>query len=263
MPTITLISEPSDWFLRERPSSVKFNAEIVNKINSLIGNHEDIDQYLRILIQGSIGGSEQGKIPFALPSAPTGWTRDILVSSDTIMSVSSSGGIVSGTWTVSGLSSSSEDAHTHSLSSHTHSYDHTHTSVAHSHTMDHSHTFSHRHAAPSEAVVTTGANASTDPHYMGVTRSTPLIPPRIANISVPGHTHTYTHTHEMNNFNGAPVLPMTGSTTESSAGVSSVTGTSGTSSPDTTSSVGTHNHTLSHDGAWRPKYLNMIICRKD
>lgn len=254
MADITPIIPSSGWHIRESPSSTKFTSEISNKVNTLISNELLIHSELRLLLQGSEGGSDQARILFALASAPTGWSRDLTVTTDSLLMTGDLGSSSGGGWTVSGLTSSTVGAHQHTFL-HVHSASHTHSSVAHSHTMSHTHTEIHTHGSMTSSSPTVSSAPAANP-YGSYPKSGST-----GYVFTDAHYHTYEHTHGTS-VNSSYVSEFLGSTSDASPTVTAYYGNTDTQSVNVTSESGGHAHSVSV-GSWRPKYLNMLACKKD
>lgn len=270
MATITTVSPLESWFVREQPTSSKFNSELRNKANTIITNHVIINNSLEQLLQGVSGGAQQAKISFALPAAPTGWTRDISVSDDQTLRVTDgstlppganpivTGGSEGGTWSVTGLTTDSTANHNHTLANHTHTLgNHTHSMAGHTHGSGvHTHsTVSHNHTYASDIVPHGTPSATTDTITSG---GSPV---------AGDHTHDQAnHTHSVVGMVPSGLSGVgSGTTLPTSAEISGGSGVTPGTQPLTniTGSTGSHNHSVSNDGTWRPEYLNVLLCKKD
>ncbi len=163
---------------------------------------------------------------FDQDTAPLGWTRDTdaTLNDRLIRLVSGSRGPNGGSWTVTGLTTDQQGAHTHTLSGHTHSMQgHTH-GIAEGGT--HTHTFTN--SGPSSV------------HYAGGPEF---------EFAFGDHTHSGTTSADGSHAHGgATGAPNVGNT--------------GTPSTDQTSTAGQHNHSVGSDGSWRPLHRDMIVCVK-
>lgn len=271
MANIEPIVAVARWYLRETPLSSKFNVELCGKINQLITNNEIVNSALEELLQGTIGGSEQAKIPFGVAAAPTGWTRDITFVTDRILRVTdgstlpsganptATGGADGGAWAISGATTDEVGSHTHDLGNHTHSMSsHTHTLTSHTHGIPaHTHSITHYHTIPNQGAMTSGSATATS-----IYRSS----------SVSGYMSNNTHEHTTDEHDHGGSTGNNVSTTDAGSGTSgsasstvdiSPTNTTSVPSTNITGTTANHSHTISHDSSWRPKYLNVIICKKD
>ena len=277
MATLTPITTVDSWFPEERVTNNKMYNEITTKVNILIDNHILINNQLNNLIQGELAGIDQGILMFGLASAPTGWTRDITFSTDKILRVTDGrtvppgdtpvvdGGTEGGSWTLLGMSMTLEGTHSHTMVSHTHSMSHTHTAGDHTHAIS-----THTHYLPKHSHTITGQPAGT---------YTITVPPAAAYYIRPGGTVTaslsgITHSRGAHNHGGGSTQTIGATYTAGLYG--GVSGSSnpkfGTISPSTstslpsvtsTDSYTSHNHAISHDALWRPKYVNIMACKRD
>lgn len=255
MADITTITPLVEWYVREEPSSAKFNSNVVNKINLLIDNQNLITTHFGELLPGADAGDGQVSILFALPSAPTGWTRNTNVGNDRMVITSSTGLTNGGSWSISGLSLDAAVGHTHDFGSHTHSMSHGHPATSHIHSMVHQHTDSLEHTHTMAQDVQT-LPASTDPGYSASYRASSFTRP------IKGHTHP-NHTHNHTVDSASPTVTQSTTSTESTdASVENYTGNTGAAS-GTTTEAGAHTHTLISASTWRPRYTNMLCCKKD
>lgn len=263
MATLIPISAALRWYLRETPSSTKFTAETTNKVNILIANQITLNNSVGLLLQGASGGTEQAKIVFGLGSAPTGWTRDTLVTADNALRISSAGGTQSGSWTITGLSTTSDSGHTHDLGSHTHTYDHTHNVTPHNHSLNaHTHIVIHSHQTPSTSGLTLTSTIGSLVTWKNFTQGEPAANVVISHSTV-AHTHTADHLHGTGGTNATSDGPSVANTNDASPAISTATGTTSTPSNNTAATGGSHTHLISQDAQWRPSYLNVIACKKD
>lgn len=279
MADITDVEPLSSWSLREIVMASKLNSQLVSKITLIKDNQVTINTASELLLQGVAGGIHQAKIPFAMAAAPTGWERDTGFLTDHILRVTDGstlppganptivGGAHGGDWSITGLSSLIDPDHTHTLYLHTHSMAHTHTFPTHTHSMQsHTHqTVGHTHTIYPSTIAFTGVTGTTTFSTWGGSES---------KMSTGYHGHYTNHGHP---YGGENVPGATGSGGDGL--------TSGVSSPTETSPSGTtvnsmsgsgyvgnytgatgigggHSHTINHDGTWRPKYLNMLMCKK-
>lgn len=269
MSDIVFIAPVEEYAQREVPPFTKINAQHVSKINTLKDNLNLINTDLETVFQGAVGGVEQAKIPFAMASAPTGWTRDTGFSTDRVLRLTdgvsvppganpnNTGGQEGGDWQMIGSSAAVSPQHQHSLQSHTHVLgSHTHTITAHAHNDNHTHEqFAHSHGdngiAPTLGNSTVNINA---------------LPAADVTVSPTTHNHTVsTHFHSSQDAGaGTTGGASTGVTDTSGSGTSDPSGsTSGSASGNLTANEGDHIHTVNHGSSWRPKYLNIIMCKRD
>jgi hypothetical protein len=249
-----VVTSPTNWYTRELPArSSKVNTEITNKINTLISNTIVNNDNLISIFTGNEVPVDQAQLSFALTSAPVGWTREVGYD-DSMVRVTTGVGLASGgSWIITGNSIGSSGAHTHGIGNHSHSLSgHTHIINSHAHTLNgHSHSSSHAHTSNYSGAITTDGSSNY----------------RVQNVADgtwrhPNHTHAVeNHYHDVNasdygtsanSDNSGSASPVVSSTSDASG-----------SSTSTTSSDASHAHSIAHDGSWRPKYLNMIICSKD
>lgn len=263
---LSAISSPANWDIREEPVSPVWNAQIRLKINDLISHASYLNTNLVSMFSGA--GADQAIISFGLAASPTGWTRDTSFATDKLLRVvtGAGGGTSGGDWTITGHTDATESAHTHTVASHTHDLSsHTHTIASHTHTLNsHSHTANHTHSLASESGTT--GNNSTSVRYIANVDSADWAFTSADNIfGLPWTPHTHTFAaHDHGGSVGGSTSLSASSTTTGSAGASvSATSSSTGSSAPTTSSSGSHNHGVSHDGTWRPSYLNVLVCKKD
>lgn len=266
MSDIVDISALSTWSLREIITASNLNTQLVAKLDLIYGNQVIINDDMGLLLQGA--GAEQAKIPFIITSAPTGWTRDVSADTDHVLRVTDGstvppgtnptavGGAKGGSWTVAGLASSVASAHTHTLSAHTHGMEnHTHSMSGHTHTVgSHTHSIAtHTHTIPSDNITLQIAS------YWARQTPSGLV------VADKDHLHTATHSHSGVTVTAVGGTGASGGSTSSGSSSGQVisTNTSGTPVADSTGSDGSHNHTISQDGTWRPSYLNVMICSRD
>ena len=257
MANIIPISPLANWFVKEEPTVAKFNSNIVDKVNTLIGNQDLINVQVTTLLPTTASGLPPANLLFALPNAPTGWTRNVSVINDGILLTSTTGLGSSGSWVMSGLSVSSVGDHTHTLGSHTHDATHNHVSSVHTHGMTHTHTApgTHTHTISNDAQTTSASfriidslaytfNAGPGPAY-----------------STNGHTHSLVHTHVVPSIALAPST-FSGSSNSTDATITQYSANTD-SSTETLGLGGAHYHNIASNSVWRPQYLNMICCTKD
>jgi hypothetical protein len=268
MNDITTVSAPLSWYLREIPASVKFSSEATDKINTLIANQIVINNYLDRLLVGSKGGTEPAPatLPMAVPSSPTGWSRDMSILNDQILTISNSSGLTTGgNWSMTGgMTLSTDGAHTHTTGSHIHDLSHAHTSINHSHAMSHTHNLVHTHIINLETVSTGQASevlrtaTGRYTNYVG-----DIFTAYNATLTGDEHTHSIQHQHIASTETVAlgSMTPLT--TAEAAAVYSTYSGNTSATTNDTTTSEGGHTHSVTGDSSWRPRYMNMIMCRKD
>lgn len=272
MANIIFVAPVESYSQREVPPFSKLNAQIVSKINTIRDNTVIINTGLETLLQGAAGGSEQANIPFALSSAPTGWTRDLTFSTDRALRITdgvtgtsganpnNTGGGEGGDWQIIGSSSGLSPDHQHDLQNHKHNIGtHTHTITGHTHTDLHTHQqVSHTH--PDDLQAPTLSSNLIEPFAL-VGATSPDV-----TVATRAHTHTTpNHNHGLaSNGDGTTSIPSDGTTGISTGGISdaAVSENAG-ASPDLTSNSGGHLHTVNHGTSWRPKYLNIIMCKKD
>ena len=269
MAIIETVENVEPFFPGELPSHEKFTEEFSQKVNIINTNHVIINDALELLLQGISGGAEQAKMPFALAAAPDGWTRDVSFTTDHLLRVTdgvtvppgvsptATGGAEGGDWTITGTTTVAASGHTHNMNDHSHSISHSHAGGSHTHTgANHNHTLpSHSHAIFSSG----GGFSSFNIPNQGVTKVGLVVQ------AVRQHRHTVVaHDH------GGTTNPNTGTNATSSHTTDAANATSSTASPSqsdgnnsVSSNTGGHNHTVSHAGNFRPKYLNMLICSKD
>jgi len=75
MATITSITKPSRWNIRDEADSTVWNTTIIQKIQQLITNQNLVDNDIRTVFQGPEGDDEQAHIVFFHSSAPENWER--------------------------------------------------------------------------------------------------------------------------------------------------------------------------------------------
>ena len=299
MANIQTIQPLEIWFEDERPSYNKFNSNIRDTIDTMVANDDLINTGLSELLRGV--GAEQAVMPMVMSSAPTGWTREPSFTDGTVLRVTdgstvppgasptATGGVVGGSWTISGINSSVDGAHTHTMEAHTHSLSgHTHSSSGHAHTMgNHGHSYSSTHshtvAASADTATENYRSNFSVPSSGADVRSSSAIGP--TNISVQmifrsasspfnygytqfgaSHVHTLpSHTHSASDGStGSTGTTSTNNTGSGTPGVGAPTSdVTSLATADTTSSDGGHSHTASHDGSWVPKHVTVIICSKD
>lgn len=279
MATITTITHLSSLFLREQPVSSKLNSEFRDKVNILIDNNNTINTVLEETLAGSISGASQAKIAFGLPAAPTGWTRDTSFSSDFLIRITdgvtlpptppgSNPTVVGGEQGgqdfnfIVGLDTNFIGDHNHTLANHTHSLnnhvhnliDHFHSGTAHTHSMaDH-----HANHTVNPFTQTLSTEPAIGPH--------PNAQFAAEFISAAPHTHfPAAHGHQLTDTVGGTSGPGAGTGPTSALPGSSGSGSDITNGPSTNTSGngGTHNHSIANDGTWRPRYLNILLCKKD
>lgn len=93
----------------------------------------------------------------------------------------------------------------------------------------------------------------------------------LSSNTVVDHTHSVgSHTHGVSGlyipYGGSGIgLTTSNSMLDNATGGSGNIPISGTTdaSTGTTGAAGTHNHTISQDGTWRPAYVDVIVCIKD
>jgi hypothetical protein len=262
MPVINTITALPSWSLRDLLRTSLLNTEFSSTIDVYANNDVVINSYMDLLLQGA--GTEQAKLLLALPAAPTGWTRDSSFDTDSILKTSNVGASAGGSWTISGFATTSDGGHTHSMSGHTHSISHTHSTSEHSHSMSHNHDMysSHTHVTSSESPSVSGPNGST--YYTGSTSSG-----YDNSCADSGHSHSGTHTHTsppaVDTLGSGHAYTSTygGDTDVESPSTTAYAGNSGGPSAENMDSTLNHSHTIIHTGMWRPKYTNMIACKKD
>ncbi len=269
------IADVEPFFPGELPSHEKFTEEFTQKVNTLITNHVIVNDATELLLQGVSGGAEQAKLTFALASAPDGWTRDLSFTTDTLLRVTdgstlppgasptATGGSEGGSWTITGTTTVAETDHTHTMNAHVHDMSHSHTGGSHTHPSPaHTHLHgNHSHSISSGSQVIQQSGDSNQDHSGDINS----IPPGVSVARL--HVHTTTiHSHGGTTSAVNPSSAENGGFFETAAsdsliGSASPGNTGGNSS--TSGTGGSHNHTPSHDGSFRPKYLNMIVCSKD
>lgn len=268
MTAIAPVTDVDPFFIGERPSYNKFLGEVTTKTNTLITNSVLMANAINQLIQGAEGGAEQAKIPFSLATAPEGWTRDATFLDDHLMRVTDGvtvpdgadptvvGGDHGGDWTITSITSIAALAHVHTQS-HTHDIAHYHTTTTHSHPMSHSHTLpSHTHDIPNTALQLPAdmfsyavISAASGTNYAYRTHTHQLVAHNHGGTSTGSGDSTWTQSNSY-----------TGTSTPSS---STLAASSGNASTTDTGSSGGHAHAISANGAWRPKYQNLIVCKRD
>jgi len=266
---ILTISAPSSWYLREIPMSVKFSAEATNKINALISNQIVVNDYLENILVGSNGGTEPAPatLPMAVPSSPTGWSRDTSIANDQILAVSnSSGRATGGSWSLTGgIPLSTDGSHTHTTGNHTHDIAHSHVSVYHTHDITHTHNFIHTHTVNLETVTT--GQSSTNlrvPTGRNGTYTGDTFTAFDATSTSDNHAHAVQHQHTPSTETVLlDTILLSQFSDEAAAVYLSSSGSSSVPTNDTLVSAGDHTHNVFGDSLWRPKYMNVIICRKD
>lgn len=283
MASIVNIQPVTPWSVRDFGSASKLNSQVSNKILAVYQNQVITNYDLGLLFQGVSGGPEQAKIPFVKSSAPTGWSRDTSFLTDHVLrvtdtstvppgaSATATGGQHGGSWTITGIAASVDPGHTHTLADHTHTMgNHTHAMTSHSHGMNHVHNDTgHTHTTYYSLTSSmTGANSclsfdrySVDGSYYHVytanCSSTHTLGDGVSLYT--SHNHAFGTTASGNT--SAPNVTETGTSSGTSGTPSN--NTTGIPSQPNTGSSGSHSHSISHDGSWRPGYLNVLICRRD
>jgi hypothetical protein len=277
MPTLKSIGTSEAFFTSEHLSNQKM-CTITTSINDLIDNQVVLSSYVELLLQGSAGGAEQTNTPLVMPSAPTGWTRDITIATDNLLRITDGatvppgadpvalGGQSGGVWAVTGVSTSLSDAHVHTMQNHTHTLSsHTHDISTHDHVIgSHSHTTDHRHGTGYTSHMISGSTSNVTIHAQQVYGQ---------GVSSNYHYHGWYgsllyHTPSGYTDSASPGATGTPSATRTSASALLTTDSlsvniTGDPSSNNTSSEAGHTHIVTHNGLWRPGYLNIIMCKKD
>ncbi len=260
MSTINDLSIAKPWFDGEHPSNEKYNREVGNILDMASSNCITMDTYHRLLLQGSSGGVEQANIVLLNQSAPTRWTRNIIMSTDRLLRVTSGAGCgTGGSWSITGMTVSPAGSHTHSILSHLHSMDHTH-GVTHTHnTQGHTHDYTHSHTTSSDSTTsgTESAGIAAD-NFNGAAY------PGWGFYTVP-ETHYHVipaHSHGTTSMAITSSSPSTNATSTENVITGNATSTTG-AKVATSSSSGSHTHTFSYATGWKPCYVNSIVCTKD
>lgn len=262
-PSLDSVTANVPWYTREKPSSSKINSQICRRINSVIDNVNTINTNVDMVLQGASGGTEQATLLLSMISAPTGWTKDTTYNDRFIRVTSGVGCATSGSWSISGVSIASSGAHYHRVTSHTHPITHSHSSGAY-----HSHTWGHAHVVYNHGHYGYGDYLGSPNHYTSSDSGTVSIRcygienyPFVSNHNhqADWHSHHASGSGDFWSSGETSLYNNDGNVTLSSTGALS----SDASGTVDSGSSGSHTHTFSHDGTWRPKYKNVLVCKKD
>lgn len=175
-------------------------------------------------------GIEAGtKMVFFQASAPTGWTQDASVNDRVLRVVSGTGGGTGGSWTISGLTVAGHSLTIAQLPSHDHGGN-TGAGGSHSHTASTGSAGAHTHTARLTDGDGGGFTNEADSGQSGLTVSN-----RAIVNSAGAHTHSVTVNSVSNHTHSIP----------------------------SQGSGSSHNHGISHNGAWRPNHIDVIVATKD
>lgn len=196
-------------------------------------------------LEGKLSAAEDASLLFPQATAELGWVQDTDVNDRVLRVVDDEGGGTGGSWTISGLDVGNTTLSTSQIPAHSHSNG-TLTAENHNHGSGSLSGGSHSHGSGS-------LSAASHSHDLPFSTS---------QASAGGTNFSFRRVGTGLNSSSSGSLNVSGSTSSSGVSISGSTSNSGslnvTGSTSSAGGGGAHDHPISHNGNWRPAYLDCI-----